>query len=404
MTRPRAALAAGGAVLALLAAAFALAWRDGSPLVPRPGGAAQDGSAWGFLTLLAAALAAYLAGLWLLRRSPARLVAVVAVAVAVQAAPLAAPLLLSTDAWTSWAYGRIAAAEGGNPYEDPPGAFPDSPATAFAGRDWLDRTSVYGPAFTLAWEPLALAAGSSGDAAAWLAKGLAAAAAVACVLLAARLARRRALAVAFVGWNPVVAVHAAGGGHNDAWVGALVLAALVLAAAGRRHAGGGAWALAIAVKWVPAVFLALHALAERAAGRRAGLAGAGLAALVIASLAAWRYGAAWLDVAEPLAENAALETSYALPRRLEALGAGERVADAAALAGLLAGGALLVREALRGRARLGAAACLLLAVTPYLAVWYLGWALPVAAADEDRLGRLGALAFTAYLLPQAIPL
>jgi hypothetical protein len=65
---------------------------------------------------------------------------------------------------------------------------------------------------------------------------------------------------------------------------------------------------------------------------------------------------------------------------------------------------LLARQALRGRARLSLAACLVLAVTPYLVVWYLAWAVPVAAADEERWGRLGCLAFSAYLLPQTIPL
>ena len=38
------------------------------------------------------------------------------------------------------------------------------------GTDWLDTTSVYGPAFQLATEPVALAAGSSADAAAWISR------------------------------------------------------------------------------------------------------------------------------------------------------------------------------------------------------------------------------------------
>jgi len=46
-----------------------------------------------------------------------------------------------------------------------------------------------------------------------------------------------------------------------------------------------------------------------------------------------------------------------------------------------------------------------LATTPYLAVWYLAWAVPLAAPeDDDRLARLAALGLTAYLLPQTIPL
>ena len=60
--------------------------------------------------------------------------------------------------------------------------------------------------------------------------------------------------------NPVLALHAAGGGHNDAWLGALVLAALALAASNRRWLAGAAWALAVLVKWVPLVFLVLRAL------------------------------------------------------------------------------------------------------------------------------------------------
>ena len=66
--------------------------------------------------------------------------------------------------------------------------------------------------------------------------------------------------------------------------------------------------------------------------------------------------------------------------------------------------ALLARSAAHGTARLGRAACLVLATTPYLAVWYLAWAVPLAAPeDDDRAARLGALALTAYLLPQTIP-
>ena len=66
---------------------------------------------------------------------------------------------------------------------------------------------------------------------------------------------------------------------------------------------------------------------------------------------------------------------------------------------------MLTRRALRGHARLGLAACLLLATTPYLAVWYLGWAVPLAAADDETDVPLAvAVIFSAYLLPQTIPL
>ena len=184
----------------------------------------------------------------------------IVLAAAIQLVPLAAPLLLSTDAWTYWSYGWIGARSDGNPYSDPPAQFPDNPAIDYMGSAWLGTTTVYGPAFTAASEPLAVVAGDSDAVAAWSYKALAAAAALAAALLAGRLARRRAFAIALVGWNPILAVHLAGGGHNDAWVGALILAALALSASRRAQAGGALWILAIAVKWVPALFLALRSL------------------------------------------------------------------------------------------------------------------------------------------------
>jgi len=160
----------------------------------------------------------------------------------------------------------------------------------------------------------------------------------------------------------------------------------------------------VLVKWVPVVFLVLRALEARATRRPTGHLGFAVAATGVAALATLRYGAAWPLAVFPLAENAALETSYALPQRLEQLGAPAAPALALAALVLAAGLAWLAREALRGRARLGLAACLLLVTTPYLAVWYLGWAVPLAAADEDRVARAACLVLCAYLLPQAVPL
>ena len=398
------ALAAGAAVLALVAAASALAWREGSPLVPRDGGLAEQGTAWPFLALLAAAFAAYVAGLALLLRVALPVRWVMVLAVGVQLVPLAAPLLLSTDAWTYWGYGWIAADGGGNPYVEPPSAFPESPAAAYVGAAWRDTTTVYGPAFTLLSEPVALAAGDSADAAAWIFKALAAVAILAAVAAVARAAARPALAAAFVGWNPVLAVHLAGGGHNDAIVGGLAATAVALAVRRRHDLAGAAWVVAALVKWIPVLFLALAVLAARARGRPVGARGALLAAVVVGLLATWRYGLDWLGAFGPLADNALLETSYALPSRLEQLGVSDTASLVMALALAAVGLSLLARSARSGEPRLGTAACLVLVTTPYLAVWYLAWAVPLAAADEDRVARYGALAFTAYLLPQTIPL
>lgn len=400
------ALVAGAAAACLLAAACALAWREDAPVVPREGGVAAGGSAWAFLALLAAAFAAYLCSLLALRRhrGAASLRAVTLLAAAIQLLPLGAPLLLSTDAWTYWSYGWIAR-NGGNPYTDPPSSFPENPALEHMGAAWRETTSVYGPAFTLASEPVAAAAGSSSDAAAWIFKALAGTAALAAAIAAGRLSRRRALAVAFVGWNPLLAVHLAGGGHNDAWVAALLAAALALAQVRRLDAAGAAWALAIGLKWIPAAFLLLRAAEARYTGRETRHRGFAAAAAAIVVLATWRYGHDWLRAFAPLAANAARQTEYAIPSRLEQLGLPEAAALAIAGAALAAGFVLLVREAHRGHARLGRAALLLLVTTPYLAVWYLSWAVTLAAVDDDdRLARAGVLVLCAYLLPQTVPL
>ena len=327
------------------------------------------------------------------------------VAVAVQALPLASPLVLSTDAWTYWSYGWIAAEGGGNPYVDPPAAFPQSPAAGHAGADWRDTTSVYGPAFTLASEPVARLAGSSSDAAAWIFKGLAAV----CVLAATA-----AVARTFAPARPGSGLRGLEPGHRDPrrrWRaqrrarGRAGRGAVALGAHRRASLGGSAWALATFVKWIPLVFFALSALAARARGRRAEVVGFAVAAAVAAAVATVRYGVDWLSALGPLTDNAARRTSYALPSRLEELGLPHGVALGVAVV-LLAGGlAWLALEAHRGRARLGRTACLVLATTPYLVVWYLAWAVPLAAPeDDDRVARLGALALTAYLLPQTIPL
>jgi alpha-1,6-mannosyltransferase len=401
----RAALGAGAATVALVAAATTLAWRDGSPLVPRDGGLARQGAAWLFLGLLVGAFSAYVLGLLVLRGRALSARAAMVLAAGVQLVPLTAPLLLSTDAWTYWGYGWIAAEGGGNPYVDPPSAFPQSPAAPYLGPAWRDTTTVYGPAFTLVSEPVARIAGSSPDVAAWLFKALAAGCILAAAAAVARTSRRPALAAAFVGWNPVLAIHAAGGGHNDALVGALVAAAVALGAHRRASLGGSVWALATLVKWVPVVFFVLEAIAARARRRPTGVAGFAVVLLVVGGIATWCYGLDWLGALGPLTDNAARETSYALPSRLEQLGLPEDAALGVALGGLCLGLAWLASEALRGQARLGRAACLMLATTPYLVVWYLAWAVPLAAPeDDDRIARFGALALTAYLLPQTIPL
>jgi len=393
----------------------AAAWAEGAPLVPAAAGRAGDGGGWTivFLLCLVAGFGAYLLALKLLDGAVVRFAAVAAVAAAIQLLPLASPLLLSTDAWAYWQYGAIAtgggsteggATEDGNPYRDTPSQHPDNPAYEHAGFRWRDTISVYGPAFTLLSEGVAHTSGSSEQAAAWSFKVLAALSMLALTGLAALRSRRPGFAAALVGWNPLLAIHFAGGGHNDALMMALVLGAIALAASGRRAGAAAAWALSIFVKWVPLVLFALRALHARATRRPVSHVGFGLTAAAVVAVATWRYGLDWLRAFGPLVRTAEEQTSFALPQRLEQLGAPHAAALGLAAVVLAAGLAWLAREALRGRVLLARAACLLLVTTPWLAPWYAVWALPLAAAEDDRRAQLAALALCAYLLPQTIPI
>jgi hypothetical protein len=374
--------------------------------VPRHGGLLEGDSAWAWLYLAGeiGAFVGYVGALLLLRRRLARLALVATLAAAIQLAPLGAPLLISSDAWTYWDYGRIAVVHDTNPYTQPPRDFPDDPAYPHIGGAWHGATSVYGPLFTLGSEPVSAAAGSSADAAAWLFKSLAALAMLGTVALAARLAPRRSFAVALVGWNPLLALHFAGGGHNDAWMALLVMAALALAAGGRRQWAGVAWAAAIFVKWIAVVFLPLRALEARATRRRVGHLGFAAAAVVIAAVASAQFGWHWLEAFGPLARNANKETQFALPHRLKELGVPHDVALALFVAGFAVAYLWLLRQAWQGRARLGLAAGLLLCASPYLVPWYAVWALPVAATEDDPPAQWLAVAISAYLLRQRVPI
>ena len=101
----RAAVAGAVTVVALVAVCSALAWPDASPVQARAGGAVEGETAyaWGFLAAAAAALAAYAMALRAVGVARLDRRTVAAFAVAIQLVPLAAPLLLSTDAWTYWA-------------------------------------------------------------------------------------------------------------------------------------------------------------------------------------------------------------------------------------------------------------------------------------------------------------
>jgi hypothetical protein len=188
--------------------------------------------AWG---LLAFAVVAF--GVVVLEARAHRLsvrAAVVGSAVALGLA-VAGPVLLSRDVTSYAAYGRIVAVHDANPYEVPPSSFPADPYVAAASPQWVDDTTVYGPAFTLVSAAVAgtWSDSPSGTLAAF--RALAGVAVLGAVLLVARAAARwrpdrGPLAAVALGLNPVVVLHTVGGGHNDALVALGLAGALALAA------------------------------------------------------------------------------------------------------------------------------------------------------------------------------
>lgn len=388
-------LLSGLGVLVLVVAAVRHA-RSPTGGMPSTGGAS-------FLLLLAAAFVCYaVASVVGERCSPSLpLVVVLVLGAAIQLAPLAGPLLISSDAYSYAAYGRVDAALDGNPYVDPPASFPSDGVTSSVAGGWRETPSVYGPVFAVGSAAVASLAGGDPEFAVWLYRVAAASAMLTLMGLAALLAGQPARAAAFVGWNPLLAVHFAGGGHNDAIMMVLVL--LGLAVGRLRPAGGGAcWAAAAAIKWVPVPLYALWAVAASRRGERAGLVG--FAGMVggIAALATWRYGLDWTRVVTPLAHAAGAQSRYSLGRRLGDLGVSPLVSTAVALAIAITGGIVIARAALTGRARLGLAAGLLLVVTPWLLPWYAVWPVSLAAIERERTSRVLALALCAYLLPARI--
>jgi hypothetical protein len=386
--------ALGIGAVAAVAGAVAVAAQRGSPV---RAGAVERTDTWGvvFLVLIALTFLLYAGALLALRSRRSPLVFVVAVAAAIQLVPLGGPLLLSRDVYSYWAYGRIVATHDRNPFRSSPARFPNDPATHVA--TWRRQTTVYGPAFTFASAAIAEVARRSAELAALLFRVVAALAGILATLLAATIARRRAFAAAFVGWNPLVALSFAGGGHNDAWMLVLLLAALALVARRRDVQGGAVWILAAAIKF-PALLLLLLQLVR---SRRGVWIGAGLAAVVAGAVSTLAFGTAWLAAGSHLAGR---EAHFGLPSRLDQLGITDDVSRGLAYAALAAGALYLARCAVRGRTRLALCAALFVFTSPWVLPWYSTWPVVIAAVEDDALAQVVALGLALYLLPDRVPL
>lgn len=392
---PRCALLLGAGVLTALVAALVAASAHGSAI---RAGAPEllDGPGVAFLVTAAVAFALYALALVSLRSWRGGLAAVAALAVTIQLAPLAGPLVLSRDAYSYWAYGRLVDDHAANPYRVAPARYADDPAVLATAPGWRNTRSVYGPVFTEASAGLAAVSGTGAEASSFIYRLLAACGMLGLAAVAALTASRRPFALALVGWNPLLALQFGGGGHNDVWLACFLAGAVALAARGRPLLSGASWAVAAGLKWLPLALLPLSLLARREHALRVVAGFTAVTAAICASAFAL-FGTAWVGALLPFAHR---HSAYALPTRLAELG----LPGWLALVPLALGLPLLARAAVHGRPRLALGTLLMLFASPWLLPWYGVWAISLAAVEEDTCACVLALALSAYLLPDRIPL
>jgi Glycosyltransferase family 87 len=325
--------------------------------------------------------------------------------VALVAAFALAPPLLSADAFSYISYARLGSEHGLNPYDAVPAQVPADPAFAHLG--WPTRVSAYGPLFTLVTYPL----GPLGvPAALWVLKSTLAVAVLALVGLVARLAGLRGLdprsAAAFVGFNPLLLVHVVGGAHNEGLMTLLLIGGIAAVLAALPALGGGALTASVAIKVSAAFALPFALLGPARRGRL--LAGAAIAAALLAAVSLAAFGGHWLDSFELAGENQELTTYFSVPstvaRVLGADGDAVRIAALAVYGALVAG--LIVWTARSGdwiRAT-GWAALGLLLTTGWLLPWYVLWLLPLAALSGDAALAAGVLVLTGWELGVRVPI
>jgi hypothetical protein len=380
------------AVAIAVAATRHAARADGSPIDPAGG--------WRTAWIVGVVAAFVLGGVAVLlgRHGRLRLRTAVAVAVVVQALPLAAPLLLSQDAYLYWAEARLVVVHHANPYTVAPARYPDDPGTRVASRQWRTQTEPYGPAWVAVSTVPAAAAGSSRDTAQLLYRLLALAGVLATVVLIA-VRTRSAQAVALLGWSPLVALHYAGGGHSDAFLTFFLVAAVGF---GGGASGGAAWAIAAMFKAFPAVLLPLDLARTRLRRPRSFWVGLVVSALVLAAAALAAFGTGWASTSVVAAHGT---SPIGGVHFLTEAGLRHRYAVVIGALVFAAVYLVLLREAwVRGRGHLGFALAALCMCSSLLRPWYALWPLALASLEEDGLSMVAAFALSGYgLFADALP-
>jgi hypothetical protein len=389
VTRVRVGLVGGALVAAVGCAAFAARHASPSDVSPvTPSGSWRETWTWAVV----AALLLYAVGVVVVRVSRPHFALVIVLAVAIQALPLLAPLLLSKDTYAYWIQARILSVHDGNPYRDAPARFSSDASFPYVSESWRRTTTEYAPLWELASLVPATAAGDRAHRAQLAYRIVAVLGVLATVALVLRRTHN-VVAVAFVGWNPLVALHFAGGGHNDAWLAVLLALAVF---GGDSARAGAAWSAATFFKGFPGLFVPLELARTRLAPRNGFWLGLGITTAVLAAVSFAVFGSAWITTAF---RGANTPTGLGGVHWLEQLGLRYRyaVTVGALVFGCVYVG-LIVQAWRRGRARFSLAASALCLTAAQLRPWYALWPVVLAGAEEDALAAVVAYALTAYLL------
>jgi hypothetical protein len=211
------------------------------------------------------------------------------------------------------------------------------------------------------------------------------------------------------GLNPLVLVFAVAGAHNDALLGLLVAAGLVLCLDGRPTPGMGGLVAAAGVKLSGGLALPFALLGARDRLRAAAAALAALAALAVVGVIG--FGPHALAIAGTVRGQQQVVATHSLPSEVSRLlgqgrlGDGVRTAFTVLL--VLTVLAALVhawRRPERWLEAYGWATLAVLGCTAWLLPWYGLWALLPAALSGDRRLRVATLGLTAYLVATRLAL
>ncbi|MDQ6696782.1 MAG: DUF2029 domain-containing protein [Actinomycetota bacterium] len=323
------------------------------------------------------------------------------------------PPIESGDVWSYASYGRMVAVHHDSPWDHVPANYPHDPYTPRVVHFWRHTPSVYGPVFALPAAAVMAVAGTNATVARLGFQLLAALSVAAALLLVGRETRWDPTALAILAVNPLVPICVVNAGHNDAWVGLLLLGAVLLATR-RRWAWAGVFVALAAMIKVTALLalIALGVWALRRAGPRAAAKLLGWAVGVCIALVAAAGGS---DVVRAMRWNSWRMTSGNLWGQarnwffLQVGGAGHadqvRLATVAVIVTIALAGYLVARH------RRAAHPALLVGLTvlayalgsAYVWPWYVTWGLiPVALCPRAPTTRL-LVAVGAVLELGAVP-